>query len=121
MLWKRCIAVLLSTMLAVPSCTTLRNMPLREINAETIAQQVQRGDVVRVYLNSGEEKEFKVTSVGADALMGKNERVPFADIQSLQKRKVSGGKVALVVLGVVVTAALIGLAAMYAWATTPED
>jgi hypothetical protein len=121
MLWKRCIAVLLSTMLAAPSCTTLRNVPLREINAETIAQQVQRGDVVHVYLNTGEEKEFKVTSVGADALLGKNMSVPYADIQSLQKPKVSGGKVALIAIGVVVTAALIGLAGMWASATTPEN
>jgi hypothetical protein len=119
--WKRYFALLLSVVLATPSCTTLRNVPLREISAETIAQQVQRGDVVHVYLNSGEEKEFKVTSVGTDALLGKNERVPFADIQSLQKRKVSAGKNALVIVGVVITAALVWIAGMWASATTPEN
>jgi hypothetical protein len=119
--WKRYVALMLCVALATPSCTTLRDVPVHEASAQGISQQVQRGDVVRVTLRSGGQKEFKVTSVGTDALLGKNVSVPYEDIQTLQKRKFSGGKSGLVVLGVVATVALIGLAGMWAAATTPEN
>ncbi len=41
-------------------------------------------------------------AIEADALVGKDVRIPFADIQKLQSRKVSGRKVAGIVVATLV-------------------
>jgi hypothetical protein len=95
--WKRLAVAVLSAALALPACTTLRDVPMPVSTATTHAPNVHAGDVVRVTLRSGEKKKFKVTVVTSDALLGTNVRVPFEEIQNLQKRENSGWKSAMLI------------------------
>ena len=56
---------------------------------------VHVGDSVVVTTKAGEEKQFKVTAVEADALVGKDVRVAYTDMASLSVRETSTGKTTL--------------------------
>ena len=96
--------VLLSFSLLVTGCTTTRTIPVSQVTAAESAR-VKPGDKVIVTLRSGETRTFRVTAVESGALVGKDVRIAFADIEKLQNRKVSYLKTGGAVLGVLVVAA----------------
>ena len=66
---------------------------------------VNVGESVVVKTTSGQTRKFTVTSVEDDALVGKNVRVPYADMASLDvsrqgEHKVSTGLIVGIVIGV---------------------
>jgi hypothetical protein len=110
--WKRVIALLAVASYLTTACTTLQNVPLRNADQTVARPAVAVGESVVVTTRSGEKKQFTVTAVEADALVGANDRVAYADMQQLDVRRGEGGKKGLligaVVLGVVAIAAAAG-------------
>jgi hypothetical protein len=94
--------VLASICLAATGCTTTRTLPRPAAAMEVQSAGLEPGDKVIVTLPSGEVRKFRLTAIEADALVGKDERIAFADIQKLQTRKVSGRKVAGIVVATLV-------------------
>lgn len=110
--WKRVVALLTLATYLTTGCTSLQNVPIRHSDQTVARPQVSVGESVVVTTRSGEQKKFTVTAVEDDALVGRNERVAYADMQQLDVRRGEGGKKGLiigaVVLGVVAIAAAAG-------------
>src|SRR5688572_20312437 len=90
--WKRVIALLAVASYLTTACTTLQNVPLRNADQTVARPAVAVGESVVVTTRSGEKKQFTVTAVEADALVGANDRVAYADMQQLDVRRGEGGK-----------------------------
>ena len=111
--WHRVIAIVCTVSFLVTSCTTLERVSIP--GSETTAQvSVQVGDSVVATTRTGEEKKFKVTAIEPDALVGKDVRVPYADMATLSVKESNKGMttlaVALVVLGILIVVGANGLA-----------
>jgi hypothetical protein len=98
------IIALCSLCIVAAGCTTARPVPLPQVASETQATGIKPGDRVVVRLRSGEIRRFRVTAVDADALIGKGDRIAFADIEKLEHRKFSVGRTAGIVGGVLAAA-----------------
>jgi hypothetical protein len=77
---------LLSACLACTGCTTTRVLPVPDATTDP-SRLPKPGHRVVVTLRSGETREFRLETVEADALKGKNVRVPFADIKRIQEKE----------------------------------
>ncbi len=104
--WRRAFAVLLAaSLIGTSACTSLHVVPLSGTTAPTPAVEV--GDRVVVTRKSGEQQEFKVTGIEADALVGVQTRVAYDDISRLEVRRVDKGKTAGLVSLIVGTVLLV--------------
>ncbi len=79
---NRCIALVITLLFTLTACTSLQGVPVPHEPGKTPAVKV--GETVEVTNSKGEKLKFKVTAVEADALVGKDVRVPYAEIASLQ-------------------------------------
>lgn len=104
--WQRAIALVCSVSFLVTSCTSLHQVSIPGAETSAAAPAVQVGDSVVVNTKAGEEKKFKVTAIEPASLVGKDVRVPYADMASLSVKRTSTGKttltVALIVLGILI-------------------
>lgn len=98
------LAVLIAA-LAGSACTTLK--PLEAAPDEVqrqlrSAELLQSGDRVRLVTTDETVYEFRVTEISLeqDLVIGRDERVPIADVVAVETREVSMGKTALLVGGV---------------------
>jgi hypothetical protein len=91
------------------ACTTTRSIPAWDF--VQLTSIVKPGDDVDCTLRDGTHAKFKVTSVAPDALYNGPTRVPVSDIGHIDAKRFSAGKTTLAVVGGVVLAAGIGLAA----------
>jgi len=108
--WQRAIALMIALNLILTACTSLQGVPLPGPDQPTAVPAVKVGETVEVTTRAGETKRFKVTAVESDALVGKDVRVAYKDMTSLQVERSDGAKtgmVAWIVGGVVLTAGLI--------------
>jgi len=111
--WQRAITLVVVTTFLASGCATLQ-----PVNLTHSAQGIERPDVkvgesVVVKTTKGDTKKFTVTAVENDALDGKDVRVPYADISSLEVRregehKVRPGVVIGVIAAVAAVAVLVG-------------
>ena len=111
--WKRVDALLAVATYLTTACTSLQNVPLRNSDQTVARPAVNVGESVVVTTRSGAKKQFTVTAVEEDALVGRNDRVAYADMQQLDVRRGGGGSkkgliIGAVVLGVVAIAAAAG-------------
>jgi uncharacterized lipoprotein YajG len=109
--WKRAVALLAVATYLTTACTTLQNVPIRNADQTVARPAVNVGESVVVTTRSGEKKQFTVTAVDEDALVGVNERVAYADMQQLDVRRSEGGKKGLIIGAVVLGVAAIAAAA----------
>jgi hypothetical protein len=91
------LAVVGITLLSFTACTSLQ--PIRDFTPSKIHDQVHRGDRVSIVWRNGSEYNLEVFAVDADALRGraddgKNYKVLFEDIRSIEVEKVRGWQVA---------------------------
>ena len=104
--------------LTIPACTTLKPT---EATPEELQRQLMSGELLepgeRVRLVTTDETvyEFRVTEIDVEQglVIGRDERVPIADLIAVETREVSTGKTALLVGGVgfsVITIVLIAAA-----------
>jgi hypothetical protein len=92
---KKIIAILVT--ICLYGCTTMGSLPA---TPEQITKSVKVGDVVNVKQKNGWEEKFKVTSIKNNTLYGAHDKVPFNQIQTLQKQQVSTGKTVLLSAGI---------------------
>jgi hypothetical protein len=97
-------ALLISICLAGTGCTTTRTLPRPQAASDAKSTGLEPGDKVVVTLTSGDVRTFRVTAIEPDALVGENTRVPFADIEKLQRKKISALKTSGAVVGVLAVA-----------------
>jgi hypothetical protein len=112
-LGKRVVALLAVASYLTTACTSLQTVPIRNSDQTVARPAVNVGESVVVTTRSGEKKQFTVTAVEDDALVGRNDRVAYADMQQLDVRRSEGGGkqgliIGAVVLGVVAIAAAAG-------------
>jgi hypothetical protein len=109
--WKRAVALLAVATYLTTACTSLQNVPVRNADQTVARPAVSVGESVVVTTRSGEKKQFTVTAVEEDALVGSSERVAYADMQQLDVRRSEGGKKGLIIGAVVLGVAAIAAAA----------
>jgi hypothetical protein len=94
--------VALVALLAMVGCTTVQ--PLT-VNPQGLSSTLKRGDQVEVVTASGQELKITIDSVDANGLKGSGQQVSFSDIRSINRRQMSVGRTALIVLGVLAVGA----------------
>ncbi|HEX6638927.1 MAG TPA: hypothetical protein VF033_14820 [Steroidobacteraceae bacterium] len=112
-LFKRTLALTLSTVFLVTGCAQLQNVPLARTEQGVTRPDIQVGDRVVVTTQDGARHKFQVLAVEADALRGARDRVAYADMQELGVRKPGDmhlNKTAMIVGAVVLGAVAIGAA-----------
>lgn len=87
------------SLIATSACTSMRAVPVPAGPMQPFAVEV--GDRVRVTEKNGEQKEFDVTALEADALRGANVRVSYCDIELLEVRRIDKGKTAGLIAAIV--------------------
>jgi hypothetical protein len=104
--WTRSMALLTTGAFLTTGCTTLQHVPLQGAGSAEAAQRpdVKVGESVVVTRKDGEKQAFTVTAVDTDAVAGKNVRIAYTDIASLDVRRsdAHANKMALIVGAVVV-------------------
>lgn len=87
-------------------CTTME--PLPATDSQSLANQLEAGDTIKITRNDNTEVTLTVDSVSDEGISGDGQYVPHSDIRQVQVSKTSNGAVWGVVAGVAVVAALIG-------------
>jgi len=114
--WQRAIAVLCAVSFVLTSCYSLNPVLIPSGESPPALPAVQVGDTVVVTTKKATEKKtFVVTAVEADAVVGKGVRVAYADMTSLNVKRIRKGATTL---AVVITA--LGILSIIAAVETAE-
>ena len=73
--------------LALCGCTTLDHVRIDRTRPESLRSQLEVGQVVSIRLQSGAKHQFRIVALEADAIVGRNQRVAYRDIDLLEVRK----------------------------------
>lgn len=73
-------AALLVTM---GGCSTLEFVPMERSQPESLRTQLEVGETVIVRLHSGDERQFRIRALEADAIIGRNDRIAYRDIDRI--------------------------------------
>src|SRR4051812_19492579 len=100
---KRAAALLTLAAFLSTGCTTLQPVALTPSGNSVARPDVKAGESVVVTKKDGSKQSFSVLKVEDDALVGRNTRIAYADIGSLEVKRADGskGKTALIVGAVV--------------------
>jgi hypothetical protein len=88
--------------LVLSGCTSLKPIELSPEQLQNrIATEdiVKVGEIVKVVTSDGKTREFKVTEIREDHILGKDVDIPIKDIIALETREFSGGKTVALVGG----------------------
>lgn len=113
LIWRRAIALVAVTAFLTTGCASMQPVALTHSADGAARPSVNVGESVVVKTTSGQTRKFTVTSVEDDALVGKEVRVPYAQIASLEvsrpgEHKMSPGLIVGIVVGVAALALAIG-------------
>jgi hypothetical protein len=86
-------------------CTTMRPAPATD--AQSLANQIEVGDKIKITRRDNSDVAFKVSAVSAEGISGDGVLVAYSDIQQVQVREFSTGKTVGLVAGVVGILAII--------------
>ena len=100
--WQSALVLLISSCFLVTSCATTRVTSFPNEQTPNVQPDVAVGNTVRATINTGEVREFKVTAMEADALVGKNIRIPYKELRFLEVKKMSTWRSVGLALGIVV-------------------
>jgi hypothetical protein len=100
--WQRAIAVVSVVSFLVTSCTSLQTVAIPGPENPSTLPAVKVGDTVDLTTRTTEHKHFKVTAVEVDALVGKGDRVAYADMATLNVVRIRKGPTIGIVVAVVV-------------------
>ena len=111
--WSRAIALLTVTAFLTTGCASMQPVALNHSADRIERPSVNVGESVVVKTTNGQTRKFTVTSVEDDALVGKDVRVPYAEMASLDvsrpaEHKMSPGLIAGIVVGVAALALALG-------------
>jgi hypothetical protein len=114
--FKSLVALLTGVSVLLSGCVSMRSVPLPVSGQPTHTVAVKVGDKAQVQTKSGETFVFTVTAVESDTLAGKSEsagkevRVKYQDIASLQVERVDAVRTSLAGVGTVLI--IVGVAAL---------
>jgi len=97
-----CVAVFLTT-----SCTSLHTVNIPSSDSPPASPAVEIGDTVVITSRDANKKRFKVTAIETDALIGKGERVAYADMATLNVEQVRSVTVAWVMIAIAAAALIV--------------
>jgi hypothetical protein len=112
--WQRAIAVASVLSFLVTSCTSLHTVAIPSPENPSLLPAVKAGDSVEVTTKTMERKTFEVTAVEADALVGRGVRVPYAEMATLEVKRIRKGPTAALIVGIVIVVGSIIAAAQTA-------
>ena len=110
---RNLVCVITVIAIATAGCTSMHKVPVMQGSGGQQVWQVKAGDTIRVTLKDGASAQFEVQAVTPDAIVAMNGmKYEHANITSVERRAVSGGKTAgAAVAGVGVTFVLLMAAA----------
>ena len=83
-LWRRVVAVIVVASFFITSCASFQDV---QVPTSEQTSAVKVGDTVEATTRDGAKKQFKVTAVEADALVGEDARVAYQDMASLRVKQ----------------------------------
>ena len=112
-IWRRAVSLVAVAAFLTTGCASMQPIALNHSAGHVERPSVNVGESVVVKTTSGQTRKFTVTSVEDDALVGKDVRVAYSDIASLDvaragEHKMSTGLIVGIVVGVVALAAALG-------------
>ncbi|MEO8018887.1 MAG: hypothetical protein ABI769_13810 [Pseudomonadota bacterium] len=111
--WKCSVALVTVAAFLFSGCASLQNVPLTQHDQTISRPDVKVGESVVVTKKDGAHQKFTVTGVEDAALVGKNVRVPYAEIASLDVQRADGthiGKKGLIIGALIVGALAVAAA-----------
>jgi hypothetical protein len=109
--WRRTVALLAVTTLLATGCATTQPVALNHSGDRIERPAVSVGESVVVKTTAGQTRKFTVTAVEDDALVGKDVRVPYAQIASLETATAGGHKMSTgLIVGLAVGVAALAVA-----------
>lgn len=108
--FKRGVAAIAVTAFFVSGCATTQPVAV-DVGSMGKPPAVQVGEAVKVKTVKGETRSFTVTAVEADALVGKDVRVPYADISTLDVQRAGSHKLSKgAIIGIVAAVGVVAVA-----------
>lgn len=84
----RSIAAAGLVLLNLAGCSALEHVPINRSKPEEVRSQLGVGETVNVRLQSGDRRQFRIVALEADAIVGRDERIAYRDIDLLEVKKV---------------------------------
>jgi len=109
--WQRCVAAIITFCFFLTGCVSLQGVPMPPPGQKPA---VEVGEKVEVTTRDSRTLRFKVTAVEPDALVGKDVRVGYSEITSLQAERADAAQTGLIVWIVLGIVAVVAVAAIYA-------
>lgn len=69
------------------ACTTIESVPMPRSNPRELQATLRVGETVIVKTNDLREREFRITALEKDAIVGRHERISYDDILRVNARK----------------------------------
>jgi hypothetical protein len=110
--WQRAVALLVIASFLTTSCASFQDVQIPKAD-QSAAPAVQVGQTVEATTRDGAKKQFKVTAVEADALVGEDVRVAYQDMTSLrvkQEASADSKKTTWLVVGLIAAVGVIAAA-----------
>lgn len=70
------------------ACSTLESVPINRSKPEELRSQLTVGETVNVRLQSGDRYQFRILALEADAIVGRDQRIAYKDIDLLEVKQV---------------------------------
>ena len=108
--WRQAVALIVIVSFLTTSCASFKDV---QVPTSEQTSAVKVGDTVEATTRDGAKKQFKVTAVEADALVGEDVRVAYQDMTSLRVKQEAGAdskKTTWLVVGLIAAVGVIAAA-----------
>ena len=108
--WRQAVALIVIVSFLTTSCASFKDV---QVPTSEQTSAVKVGDTVEATTRDGTKKQFKVTAVEADALVGEDVRVAYQDMTSLrvkQEASADSKKTTWLVVGLIAAVGVIAAA-----------
>jgi hypothetical protein len=75
-------------LMALMGCTSLESVPVNRSKPEDLRAQLAVGETVIVRLHNGDQRQFRIVALENDAIVGRDERIAFRDIDVIDVKYV---------------------------------
>jgi hypothetical protein len=80
--------VAVALLVTLGGCSTLEYVPIERAQPETLRTQLEVGDNVIVRFRSGDQRQFRIRALEPDAIVGRDERIAYKDIDRIDVKTV---------------------------------
>jgi hypothetical protein len=96
--FRRGIVAMTAASLLSSACTTVESVPIPRSNPRELQTTLRVGETVIVKTIDGQERQFRILALEEDAIVGRHERISYADILWVNARTTDYKGTALTVL-----------------------